>query len=171
VIALKGLGHEHRISPPHACQNMRPVAVMRPFGGPPTGYAASSSTSISETLMSAPDVRHEERTDGADSRTRTGRVSLNWTLALLTIPGAAAVVVYSYLQVLSTAGCTGAPCSRQGPGEFIFGLIMYGTPVVAAVAVALSFVTARRAHGIVVPAIAWTLLVIATVILATTFQT
>jgi len=119
--------------------------------------------------MSASDVKHEER--GADTQSHTGRVSLNWTLALLTIPGAAAVVVYSYLQVLSTAGCTGGTCARQGPGEFLFGLIMYGTPVIAVVAVALSFLTARRANGIVVPVIAWALLVIAAVILATTFQT
>jgi hypothetical protein len=98
-------------------------------------------------------------------------VSLNWTLALLTIPGAAAVVIYSYLQVLSTAACTGAPCAQQGPGETVFGLIMYGTPVVPVLAVGLSFFTARRARGILVPVAAWTLLVIAAVILATTFQT
>lgn len=109
--------------------------------------------------MSASDVRHEERS--ADTRPRTGRTSLNWTLALLTIPGAAAVVAYSYLQVLGTAGCTGGTCARQGPGEFVFGLIMYGTPAVAVVAIALSFITARRANGLVVPVIAWALLVIA----------
>jgi hypothetical protein len=119
--------------------------------------------------MSASDVRHEER--GTDTGSRTGRVSLNWVLALLTIPGAAAVVIYSYLQVLSTAACTGEPCAQQGPGEFLFGLIMYGTPVIAVVTVALSFLTARRPHGIVVPAVAWALLVIAAVVLATTFQT
>lgn len=118
--------------------------------------------------MSASDVRHEERI--ADAQPRTGRTALNWTLALLTIPGAAAVVVYSYLQVLGTAGCTGGTCARQGPGEDVFGLIMYGTPVIAVVAVALSFLTARRAQGIVVPVLAWALLVIAAVILATTFQ-
>ena len=60
--------------------------------------------------------------------------------------------------------------ARQGPGEFVFGLIMYGTPVVAVVAVALSFLTARRAQGVVVPIIAWALLVIAALVLALTFQ-
>jgi hypothetical protein len=142
---------------------------MRPFGRAPTGYAANSSETNPEALMSASDVRHEERS--ADTQPHTGRTSLNWTLALLTIPGAAAVVIYSYLQVLSTAACTGEPCAQQGPGEFVFGLIMYGTPVVAVVAVALSFLTARHTHGILVPVVAWALLVIATVILATTFQT
>ena len=121
--------------------------------------------------MSASDISHEERTDGgANTRSHNGRVALNWTLALLTIPGAAAVVLYSYVQVLGTAGCTGGICARQGPGEFTFGLIMYGTPVVAAVAIALSFVTARRAQGILVPVIAWGLLVIAALILALTFS-
>lgn len=118
--------------------------------------------------MPASDVTHEDRTD---TPPRTGRASLNWTLALLTIPGAAAVVIYSYLQVLSTAACTGAPCAQQGPGESVFGLIMYGTPVVAVVAVVLSFFTARRANGILVPVVAWALLIVAAVILATTFQT
>jgi hypothetical protein len=121
--------------------------------------------------MSASDISHEERTDGgANTRSHNGRAALNWTLALLTIPGAAAVVLYSYVQVLGTAGCTGGTCARQGPGEFVFGLIMYGTPVVAAVTIALSFVTARRAQGILVPVIAWGLLVIAALILALTFQ-
>ena len=121
--------------------------------------------------MSASDVRHEERTDGgANTGSHTGRAALNWTLALLTIPGAAAVVLYSYVQVLGTAACTGGTCTRQGPGEFVFGLIMYGTPVVAAAAIALSFLTARRAQGILVPVIAWALLVIAALILALTFQ-
>jgi hypothetical protein len=121
--------------------------------------------------MSASDVKHEDTSDtSADTRRHTGRASLNWTLALLTIPGAAAVVIYSYLQVLGTAACTGGTCARQGPGEFVFGLIMYGTPVVAVVAVALSFLTARRAQGVVVPIIAWALLVIAALVLALTFQ-
>jgi hypothetical protein len=128
--------------------------------------------------MSAADVRHEERDrlpadDGggtAEARPRTRRAVVNWILALLTIPGAAAVVAFAYLQVLSTAACTAGTC-RLGPSEFVFGLIMYGSPVVAAVAIALSFVTARRPRGFLVPAIAWVLLVIAFAILALTFNT
>jgi hypothetical protein len=124
--------------------------------------------------MSAADVRHEERADDgagpAETQPRNKRGVLNWALALLTIPGAAAVVMYSYLQVLGTAACTGGACTRVGPGEDVFGLIMYGTPVVAAAAVAMSFFTARRERGFLVPAIAWALLVIAAVILAVTFK-
>jgi hypothetical protein len=121
--------------------------------------------------MSAADVRHEQRADDeADTNPRTKRAVVNWVLALLTIPGAVAVVVYSYLQVLSTAGCTSA-CTRVGPGEFVFGLIMYGTPFVAVAAIALSFFTARRARGFLVPVVAWALLVVAFAILALTFST
>ena len=120
--------------------------------------------------MSAADVKHDERDGMADGSTQHGsRTTLNWVLALLTIPGAIAVVAYSYLQVLSTASCTLGTCTRVGPGEDVFGLIMYGTPVVAAAAIALSFFTARRPRGFLVPLIAWAILVIAAAILALTF--
>jgi hypothetical protein len=141
------------------------------FGRPRTGYASGRSLSIREVVaMSAADVKHDERDGMADGSTHHGsRTTLNWVLALLTIPGAIAVVGYSYLQVLSTASCTQGTCTRLGPGEDVFGMIMYGTPVVAAAAVALSFFTARRARGYLVPLIAWAILVIAAAILALTF--
>jgi hypothetical protein len=99
---------------------------------------------------------------------RTGRVT-NWVLALATVPGAVAVVVFLYMQVLGTAGCNDQPCPRQGPGELGFTLIQYGAPVVAVVAVVLSFFTAGRRGGIVVPAVAWMLLIVAFVVLAFSF--
>jgi hypothetical protein len=147
---------------------------------PSTGWVCGAQRGI--TLegadMSASDVRRELRDrspadDGestADARPHTRRTVVNWILALLTIPGAAAVVGFAYLQVLGTAGCTQGTC-RLGPGEFVFGLIMYGPPVVAAVAIALSFVTAQRPRGFVVPTIAWVLMVAAFAILVSTFST
>ena len=99
---------------------------------------------------------------------RTARVT-NWVLALATIPGAIAVVVFLYMQIMGTAGCSHQPCPRQGPGELGFVLIQYGAPVVAVAAVVLSFFTARRRHGIVVPAVAWLLLIAAVVVLAFSF--
>jgi hypothetical protein len=48
---------------------------------------------------------------------------------------------------------------------------MYGSPVVAAAAVAMSFFTARRERGILVPVIAWALLIIAAAVLALSFDT
>jgi hypothetical protein len=100
---------------------------------------------------------------------RGGRTAVNWTLAILSAPAALAVVVYSYLQVLGTAGCSSGTCTEFGPNETVFGLIEYGTPVVAAVAVGLSFVTARHRYGIAVPVIAWIVIVTAAVVLFTTF--
>ena len=98
----------------------------------------------------------------------TGRI-VNWVLALATIPAAVAVVVFLYMQVLGTAGCNDQPCPRQGPGELGFTLIQYGAPVVAVVAVLLSFFTARRRDGIVVPVVAWLLLIAAFAVLAFSF--
>ena len=99
---------------------------------------------------------------------RSGRI-VNWVLALATIPGAVAVVVFLYMQVLGTAGCNDQPCPRKGPGELGFTLIQYGAPIVAVVAVVLSFFTARRRGGIVVPVVAWLLLIVAFVVLAFSF--
>jgi hypothetical protein len=98
----------------------------------------------------------------------SGRI-VNWVLALATIPGAVAVVVYLYMLVLGTAGCNDQPCPRQGPGELGFTLIQYGAPLVAVVAVVLSFFTARRRGGIIVPMLAWLSLIAAFVVLAFSF--
>ena len=99
---------------------------------------------------------------------RPGHVT-NWLLAVATVPGAIAVVVFLYAQILGTAGCNDQPCPRQGPGELGFTLIQYGAPVVALVAVVLSFFTARRRGGIAVPVVAWLLLIAAFVVLAFSF--
>jgi hypothetical protein len=148
-----------------------PKRTKHAFGRLRIGYASARISSIRKVAaMSAADVEHDERNGTADGSTQHGsRTTLNWVLALLTIPGAIAVVAYSYLQVLSTASCTQGTCTRLGPGEDVFGLIMYGSPVVAAAAIALSFFTARRARGFLVPVIAWAILVIAAAILALTF--
>ena len=97
-----------------------------------------------------------------------GRV-VNWILALATIPGAIAVVLYLYMQILGTAGCNSQPCPREGPGELGFTLIQYGAPAVAVVAVVLSFFTARRRGGILIPLVAWLLLIAAFAVLFFSF--
>lgn len=99
---------------------------------------------------------------------RTGHI-VNWVLALLTVPGAIAVVVFEYVQVLGTAGCNDQPCPRKGPGELGFAVIEYGAPLVAVVTIVLSFFTARRRRGIVVPVVAWLLLIAGVVVLAFSF--
>jgi hypothetical protein len=124
--------------------------------------------------MHAADVQHDEtmaHTEDRPAPEHRGRTVTNWLLSLLTIPGALAVVGFAYLQVLGTAACTDKTCAGLGPGEFVFGLITYGTPAVPVVAIALAFFTARRRLGIIVPACAWVLLVAAFATLALTFNT
>jgi hypothetical protein len=101
--------------------------------------------------------------------TATGRSTvLNWVLAVCTLPAAAGVVAYAFMQVLATAACTGGTCPRLGPGEVGFTLIVYGVPAVAVLTVLLSFITARRRRGIVLPACAWLLIAVAAIVLYAT---
>ena len=53
---------------------------------------------------------------------------------------------------------------------FVYGLLTYGAPVVAAAAILLSFVTAGRRRGFLVPVIAWVLLLVDIAVLAATFS-
>jgi hypothetical protein len=112
--------------------------------------------------MSAIDQRH------ASEVGRTARV-VNWVLAIATLPGAVAVVVFLYMQILGSAGCSDQTCPRQGPNELGFTLIQYGVPIVAVAAVVLSFFTARRRGGIIVPLVAWLVLIAAVVVLVFSF--
>ncbi len=98
-----------------------------------------------------------------ERRTRPGNTVLNWALALATILGAAALVVFAYGKVMGTAACTATTC--EVPSEGLFTVLLYGPPVVSAAAIVLSFFTARRPKGIVVPIIAWLLLAVDLVLL------
>lgn len=97
-------------------------------------------------------------TDRATAGTSLRRGVVNWTLALLTAPAAGLIVVLWFAAVMGTAGCTNAACQYRGPGEFLFGVLVYGAPVVAALTIGASFLTAKRRRGIVVPAVGWALL-------------
>ena len=108
------------------------------------------------------------QTAGTDEVGRTGRIA-NWILALATVPGAAAVVLFAYVQILGSAGCSDQTCPRRGPNELGFTLIQYGLPIVAVVTVALSFFTARRRGGILVPVVAWLLLTAGFLVLVFSF--
>lgn len=109
-------------------------------------------------------------TSDTPARADRKRTVVNWLFALSTVIGAVVVEGYALLQVMGTAGCSDRICPNQGPGEFLYGLITYGAPVVAVVTIVLAFVTARRPRGWVVPAIAWALLIIAFIVLAVTFR-
>lgn len=89
-------------------------------------------------------------------RARTYLVT-NWSLALASLLGAAAVVIFAYEQLLS-AGCNQMSCSPS-PGDFWFTLITRGAPIGAVLAVGISFFTAKRRLGFLVPLAAWAFLV------------
>ena len=92
---------------------------------------------------------------------------VTWVLALLTVPAAIVAVFVGIGGVISIAGCSGQACS--GPGSFLFGVLFYGAPVVAVVAVIVSFFTAARRWGILVPVCALALLAADLVVLKVSF--
>ncbi|WP_431239781.1 hypothetical protein ACQ86B_09440 [Mycolicibacterium aichiense] len=96
---------------------------------------------------------------------------LNWFLALMTIPVAAAVMFVAFGAVLGIARCTDtAACPHMGPGEFWFGILAYGPPLVALLTIVASAFAANRRYGIVVPLLGLGLLLADAAILAITFR-
>jgi uncharacterized RDD family membrane protein YckC len=90
----------------------------------------------------------------------------NWVLALLTIVGAAAAVLFAFGTALGTSGCSDRACPHLGLANAVYGPVVYGAPVVALVTIAVSFVTAKLRPGWMVPAIAWILLIAGPFVLA-----
>jgi hypothetical protein len=101
--------------------------------------------------------------------TRSQRIT-HWVLALLTIVGAAAAVLFAFSTALGTSGCSDRACPHLGLANAVFGPVVYGAPVVALLTIAVSFVTAKLRRGWIVPAIAWILLIAGTVVLALSLQ-
>jgi hypothetical protein len=106
--------------------------------------------------------------DGDSGRTERLRLWVNWALAALTVVGAGIVMVYFFGAVMSTAACSQKQCQHVGPTWISPDVLFYGPPVVAALTVVVSFFTARRRWGIVVPIVALGLLVADIGILAAT---
>lgn len=109
-------------------------------------------------MTSQPHVETAEK-----SRRGWSATFVNWALTLLTVPLAIVVVVVALGGVMSMDSCTGKSCT--GPGPVPFTVLFYGGPVVSALAILASFVTARRRWGIVVPLVALGLQVIDLVVL------
>lgn len=86
------------------------------------------------------------------------RLWLNWALALLTVIGAGAAMAVALGAVMSTAACSDKACPNLGPHGISFDTLYYGAPAVAVVTIVLSFFTARRRWGFVVPVVALALL-------------
>ncbi|MBW0018472.1 MAG: hypothetical protein JO236_13130 [Mycobacterium sp.] len=125
-----------------------------------------------------PDNRHLTIDGGPGSATEPrrggsagggpGRSTINWVLALLTVPGAAIVMLFALGAVMSTDGCSGHQCPNLGFGGIDFGVLFYGAPVVALAVIAVSFFTAKRPRGIAVPLVGLALLVADVAMLALT---
>ena len=105
---------------------------------------------------------------GETDRDKRVRLWVNWGMVLLAVVGAGVVMVFALGAVMSTAACSDKACPNLGPNGISFDMLFYGAPVVAAVAVVVSFFTARRRWGFVIPAIAIALLIADFAILATT---
>jgi hypothetical protein len=103
---------------------------------------------------------------GDADRTKRRRLWLNWALALLTVVGAGVVMVVALGAVMSTAACSDKACPNLGPNGISFNALFYGAPVVAALTIVVSFFTARRRWGFVVPVAALALLIADIAILA-----
>ena len=114
-------------------------------------------------------VQHRETTELAvdpgtqppsdDPGHRRRRLWVNWALALLTVPAAALVMIFDVGAAVSTAACTGAKCPALGPHGLSYGVLLYGAPVIAAVTIVVSFFTATRRRGFLVPLVGLVLLV------------
>jgi hypothetical protein len=83
----------------------------------------------------------------------------NWVLAVLTIPGAAVAMFFAYGAVLGTSACSAKTCEHL-PSEAVYTVMLYGPAVVAVIAVLLSFLTAHRPRGYLIPVAAWALLIL-----------
>jgi uncharacterized BrkB/YihY/UPF0761 family membrane protein len=101
-------------------------------------------------------------------RSKRLRLWVNWALALLTVLGAAVVMLYSLGAVMSTAACSEKQCPHLGPKGISFDVLFYGAPVLAALTIIVSFFTAQHRWGIVVPVLALALLGTDITILAVT---
>lgn len=115
-----------------------------------------------------PDPAEAPAETGGIDRTSRIRFWVNWALALLTVVGAGVVMVFSLGAVMSTAACSDKQCPNLGPNGISFDVLFYGAPVVAAATIVVSFFTAQRRWGILVPLIALTLLIADIAILAAT---
>lgn len=96
---------------------------------------------------------------------KSSRATVNWTLALLTVPGATIVMLFALGAMMSTDSCNQSRCPRLG-GGVNFDMLFYGPPVVALFVLVVSVFTAKRRGGAAVPLAGLALLVADVVILA-----
>jgi hypothetical protein len=113
------------------------------------------------------DMETVEPTKPSVDRSDRGKTFLNWVLALSTVPVALVLVIVAIGAVMGTAACTNQPC--DAPNPTLFGVLLYGAPIVAVVTVVVSFFTARRRWGTAVPACALALQAVGLAVLFVSF--
>jgi hypothetical protein len=94
---------------------------------------------------------------------------LNWALALLAAPAAVLVMNFALGVATSTAACSTLACPGFGSNGLLFDVLYQGAAVVAGTMILLSFFTATRRLGFLVPLLGWGLLVADVAILSVTF--
>ncbi|HEY2447537.1 MAG TPA: hypothetical protein VGI49_01750 [Mycobacterium sp.] len=119
-------------------------------------------------IDTGPNRDAENAPPGGPDRGKRLRLWVNWTLALLTVVGAGVVMAVALGAVMSTAACSDKQCPNLGPSGISFNTLFYGAPVVAALTIVISFFTARRRWGFVVPVLALSLMIADVTILAVT---
>ncbi|SOJ55653.1 hypothetical protein MSIMFB_03135 [Mycobacterium simulans] len=128
--------------------------------------------------MSLPNQRPGERISDASTQSprssdygRRRRGLVNWALALLTVPAALLVMMFAVGAAMSIAACSGAQCPHLGPSGIVYGVLLYGAPVVAALTIVVSCFTAFRRLGFLVPVSGFALLLADVVVTAMLFRT
>jgi hypothetical protein len=106
-----------------------------------------------------------------DGTARRRRAWVNWVLALLTVPLAALVIILGIGAAMSVAACSGTQCPKLGPSGLLYGVLLYGAPIVAALSIAISFLTATRRLGFIVPLCGLLLLLADVAVMVTLFRT
>jgi hypothetical protein len=101
--------------------------------------------------QSKTDQRPEDRDLPDDTDGSPRRAWVTWVLALLTVPAAAAVMIIGIGAAMSVAACSRPQCPDLGPSGLLYGVLLYGAPVVAVLTIALTFMMATRRWGVAVP--------------------
>jgi hypothetical protein len=116
------------------------------------------------------DSRNDGATEPVPEESRRGHFWpwVNWGLALSTMPAAAIVMLFALGAVMSTDSGGDRSCPNLGRGGIDFGIAFYGAPMVAVVVIVVSFFTAKRKGGVVVPLGGWALLVADVAVMAAT---
>jgi hypothetical protein len=127
--------------------------------------------------MSLPESKTEQGPADAEvprAKTDDGgrrRAWVNWVLALLTVPAAAVVMIVGIGAAMSVAACSRPQCPDLGPSGLLYGVLLYGAPVVAVLTIAVTFMTATRRWGVFVPLCGLALLLSDVAVMAILFRT